>query len=423
MNSIRAIARRSTKTTVQIPATFEPVGEYADQLARLAAILLMRTAMTEERRDFGHYFDIHRDEFRDEFGGGWHLIKRESIEQGLLEEQPSRARKVDSTNSKSRGCYSVGEHAIGYRLASQHRHAITSTYVMGRRPRTKTKKLKRCTEDALTLVLKDRLALVEVPEWVRPSDQWGQFSLNRIWANDIYAGRCEHGRLHTNFTAIAKTVRSTLVVKNDPKIPLVSLDIKNAQPLIMGATLTQSQSHISLCGTLMRFLELCEQGQLYEHILNRVHEGVAEPYLIKDGHNQYWVDPKTWNREHVKKAFLICLFDRVDSMKRNPVFKVLEAEFREIAAQAIAKKQDRYQALAGECQREESRLMIDGVARRFAEQFLFEPIVTIHDELIVAENRVDAAISLIFDEFGRLGIKPKLNVKLLSETAPESVNV
>jgi hypothetical protein len=127
------------------------------------------------------------------------------------------------------------------------------------------------------------------------------------------------------------------------------------------------------------------------------------------------VDPSEWNRNKVKRAFLICVFDRVEAMQQNPVYQVLRKHFPAVADYIVHAKRNGYQGLAQECQKLESKLMIDGVAGAMLEAFPESPILTVHDEIIVPVDRLGDVKRLIETEFTKFGVRPTVKQTLFGE--------
>lgn len=390
------------RSTVHIPRGYVPIGEHSDQLARFASMMLRLTSMTEERRRFGHFIDLNSNTMRKMFGGAqWHHVKREAIESGLIEEN---------------GSWQVGHHSIGYRLCRRFRDGKTEDYKLRRKPRSKKTSELFLTPTGVRLF--ERLRLVSLPN-MKVNKPWLRYLLDRIAVGDYYASVCDFGRFHSNFTGLPKETRSQIYGSQ----PLSAIDIRNTQPLLIGALAhihttphtphiphTPHTPHIPLCCTLFHFLDLCQRGEIYDWIQERLRTGEIPAFQVRSGRNSYWEDPQTWDRARVKKAFIICLFDRVSSTLTNPIYLLFERHFPPVAEFVIRSKQSEYQQLAHLCQRMESTLMIEGVARRFMDAFPDEPIVTIHDELIVPTSRIGHVMDLIRDEFALLGVVPNLAI-------------
>ncbi|MFN7891391.1 MAG: hypothetical protein ACK5OC_13955 [Pirellula sp.] len=384
-----------------VPLGYQPAGPFRDQLARLAHRLLLLTSITTERRERGHYIPMYDDTWRSLFGGKSSEVKKAAIASGLIERN---------------GRYSVGNFPQSYRLARQYRSGRFNAIELTRKPRMKKRLL--CDRDRLGEVgrrLTDRFSDFSLPSTLSPSNPWDCFALNRLLAKDFYSMRCDFGRFHSNFTSIPKLFRSSLTLNSGDT--LASIDIRNVQPLLLGLvtrrhTQHRRNQHIPICHTLNEYLRLCEAGQIYEFCLDCFRNAEVDPYWIPHPSRKGFVcDPARWDRQKVKQAFVICLFDRVEATKSNPIFRILNKHFPEIAEYIIQSKNHKYQTLARNCQQMESQLMIDGVAASFMARHPDSPILTIHDEIIVPESLVDSLTNIITNRFQLAGVTPSLKIE------------
>lgn len=384
-----------------VPRGYQPSGPYRDQLARLAHKFLLLTSITTERRELGHYIPMYDATWRLLFGGRSSEIKQAAINSGLIEKN---------------GKYSVGNFPQSYRLARQYRNGRFDPIELTRKPRMKKPMVS--DYDRLGDVgrrLTDQFDCFALPSTLTPSNPWDCFALNRLLAKDYYSMRCDFGRFHSNFTSIPKLFRRSLTLKSGDT--LASIDIRNIQPLLLGLvtrrhTQTSLSQHIPICHTLNEYLGLCEAGQIYEFCLGCFRNGEVDRFWISlPSGKKYLCDPAQWDRTKVKRAFVICLFDRIEETKSNPIFRILNKHFPEVANFVINAKQDGYQALAHLCQRMESQLMIDGVAASFMVRHPDAPILTVHDEIIVPAPLVDSLTYIITNRFQLAGATPSLHIE------------
>jgi hypothetical protein len=158
---------------------------------------------------------------------------------------------------------------------------------------------------------------------------------------------------------------------------------------------------------ITNYIELCERGELYEY-LERCCRGrlTLRDCIPADRWHRYGTD-RPLTRKDVKRQFLVMLFADVATTTRMPLFDIVATEWPALADYIIDAKRDCYQNLARDCQRLESRLMIDGAAG----SLLVEPsipIVTIHDAILTTAAHVPAVEAAVIAEFGRLGVTPKI---------------
>lgn len=443
-----------SKYSIIVPAGYNPTGEYRDQLLRLASYLLELTSQTKQRMTLGYFIDIHSSVWEELFGAAdAYRVKRLAIQSGLLEENSS---------------YLPGLYSKSYRLTNQHRSGKFEPVLLDRKPRARKASLSFKNLDETGWKLADRLRSFKVPSDIMPRIPWEEYQLYKLRAGDFYACRCQYRRFHSNYTSLSKRIRHSL--KIDTNSPLASIDVVSMQPMLIGVLSERessptkivsgikhesktNQPHQSqtpsnqdtttritnkqhahstsktICPLLFHeqreteqgpsFLDLCISGEIYEFVLQKLLVGNFQPYRVRLVNGREWqVNPSKWKRKHVKKSFLVCIFDQIQSMKRNPVWHVIEKYFPEIASYILKVKSDEdYQALARRCQQFESSIMIDGIAAKFMESFPDSPILTVHDEVIVSAEMIEELENIFYERFAMYGIRPSLKAKRLGMTA------
>lgn len=396
---------------IVVPQGFAPSGEHADRLARLANELLIWTCMTEERQEFGHWIDVPSAHWRSMFGANRYAsVLAEAEACGLIERRQS---------------YAVGRFPKAIRLTTRYRSGGHSLYELTRPARSRA--ADKCTSEVERTLL-DRMRLVELGE-VPECSAWTATQIALIWRGQLRATRCQYGRLHTSYGSLPKRVRSRLVAVDGQK--LTSIDVKNCQPLLLGHYAQQAPTtrHTTMCTTIPgcggvgEYLDLCARGEVYEFIVDRLRgrDVVVDPRSVTAklrgrkvpkslrGREVTWVEnPATWNRDKVKRNVQVCVFADVPTMEQTPVYQVIRQYWPGVAEYLVWRKSEgRYQGVAEDCQRLESRLMIDGVAMAFAKRFPGVPLVTIHDELMVPTELAGVAKSMIEDAFrDAVGVVP-----------------
>jgi len=379
-----------------VPSGYSPDGPHHDTLSRLAHLMMLRTSTTDERKHKRHFINISDETWRRWFGGASSKVKKAAKETGLIE---------------SNECYSAGRWSKGYHLAKQFSNGCFDTVVLKRKPRERKTTLGNVSEDAIGAKLHAKFVEFIPPTNVKPKNPWSKFSLNRLHAQDHYSTRCQYGRFHSNFTGLPKEMRMGLTIKTGE--PLASIDATNIQPLLIGIIARQQHQRSSklllpICHTISEYISLGEAGQNYEFAQEKLKAGDVGSYDVTNWEEEevFQVDPSKWSRDQVKKAFLICVFDTIEAMKLNPIYQVLVKYFPAVAQYIVQVKQGGHQELAKECQRLESKIMIDGVAGAMLKAFPESPILTIHDEIIVPVSRIGDVRQLIKAEFAKLGACP-----------------
>jgi hypothetical protein len=380
--------------------------------------MLFHTSLTEERRDKGHWIGIHSDHWREMFHGDASKVLKAGQDCGLIERN---------------GKYSVGRFPKSYRLASEYRTGAHVPYELAMPPKSKIgrpglvagKNLKEAGEKLLA-----RMPWVELGN-VRKMDlprsergrHWVELQIGTVKAGHLRAMRCEYGRLHTSYTPLPKAVRRHLVGRDGQK--LSSVDVSNCQPLILGILASRSiqpaadapRYHMLHAGGLGDYLGRCEEGQLYEFLVERMHAGdggteVRQVDFVKNGmHMTIEVDPAKADRDTVKKEFMVCLFSDVERMRSMPIYRIVERFWPALADYLVATKStEGYASVAEACQRMESDLMIEGVAMEFMRRHPNAPIFTVHDEINCPVDLAGEVKELIEAAFRRKGVAAKTKV-------------
>lgn len=271
--------------------------------------------------------------------------------------------------------------------------------------------------------------------------------LERLHEEDWYFVADRQGRVHHNVSCLKRELRQFLRVDGEP---LVELDISNSQPLFCGLTyfiwlkngcsfadlhssdplsgaLRLNEEHLELliatrsylsstkkqkegkgkgiplrCPPLgivnndaMRYLVLCEQGQLYEYLAEKAGEDLSD-YATRNKFKQ--------------KVFSHVMFARKKHMD-NSLAQVFKQEFPSIYELVMDAKHKDKSRLAGWMQQVESDLVIDRVVKRFIEERPNAFILTIHDSVLTKKRDAKFVRKLFQQEFGRFRVSPKLNVK------------
>ena len=76
-------------------------------------------------------------------------------------------------------------------------------------------------------------------------------------------------------------------------------------------------------------------------------------------------------------------------------------------------KRDNYREAARECQRFESRMMIDGVAGELMDRYPDMPILTVHDAILAHEENLDLVREVVRRVWlSEAGVEPRIKIKL-----------
>ncbi len=242
------------------------------------------------------------------------------------------------------------------------------------------------------MALTARLDHFYVSDDAIPANYWDRYQLDCIRRGEVYSIRDEYGRFHSTFTSLSKSLRKHLRTKTDDQ--LTTIDITNCQPLLLGIVASR-QSPSPYCDTLTAWLDLTQQGEIYEYAADKLTE----------------ITGRKWGREDAKGKFLPFMFDQLWRMRRHDLWKVFEKDFPSILDCIRRIKSERYQALSHQLFILETEILLDGVAATFMRSRPDAPILTIHDELIVPSQYSDEVREIIETDFEKYGVKPSVKVE------------
>ena len=172
---------------------------------------------------------------------------------------------------------------------------------------------------------------------------------------------------------------------------LYEIDIKNSQLTFLALEMRRAGVDCPV------FFECCEQGQLYE--------AVAEQCGA--------------TRDQVKRAITQkALFSPNDAYcQRGKIKKAFDGLFPEAAKFIFESKvkKDGHKHFARHLQRVESQFMIDTVCNRLRRERQVGFITPIHDSLLFLPADGDHIMNVMVEEFGKLGLRPRLEIKPVGE--------
>lgn len=386
---------------IDIPHGTRPTN---DKMAILLAELLAATATTKERRD-GFWIPFHSHQWREILGSRYKATIRETVKAGYI-----------AVNNH----YSAGRFPKSYRLAKRFRLPETQPYILGR-TRSTASRVRIDETDTVGQFLVDQFKRVRLKGTVTG---WDGFCAAQIRNGSFYATRCQYGRFHSTFTGLKRAVRSQLTVDGQQ---VSEIDVANCQPLILGLLARHTPHNpqpntppntqitpYSICGAFLtdqnitNYIELCERGELYEFLQGRCSGQLTLRDCIPADRWHRYGEDRPLMRKDLKRQFLVMMFADIATTKRMPIFDVVATEWPALADFILDAKRDCYQNLARDCQRLESRLMIDGAVGSLLVAEPSIPILTIHDAILTTATYIPAVKSAIIAEFGRHGMTPKI---------------
>ncbi len=402
-----------------IPESYTPTGEFADELAILADTLLVETFGSEARQQ-GFYVPFSSRRWKRMFHASRYTkIKQAAITSGMIE-----------VNER----YSVDNFSKSIRLRNEHRDGRFKEYRL-----TKTKRPSFRNRNI------DFESLGDIGRWL--VGHFSQFRFNetaraercleipqvrlgfrKIENQGWHAKRCGFGkRFHSNFTNLKSELRKHLLIHGRNE-RTAAIDITACQPLMLGLTVKNGydigtedltklgKQWITTCGAnhdVHEWIDFCEKGRIYEEIQEWFKSGYVAPQTIHtDKGYSFPSDPHDFDRKDVKKSLIVAMFQPARDMIDNAAFQVMLAAFPSIAGYMVLVKQQDHKRLAKACQRMESRIMIDGVCGELMRTHPYEPILTVHDEIICGESHVPTVVSCIQRQFARFGTNVHVKAEL-----------
>lgn len=209
-------------------------------------------------------------------------------------------------------------------------------------------------------------------------------NLERLRRGDFGAMRDKTaGRLHTCVTNMKSEFRKCLKMDGEE---LVEIDISYCQPTLLSHLIKGYRNEWS------KYVELLQTHDFYD-----------------------WISSETrtlgYNREKCKKAiFSQMLFCDNKTSDRSAFFAKFKQHFPKLSREMRGIKITNYKRLAVLLQRVESKLIIDGVLKKFSQEEI--PCLTVHDAVLVKKSdleRAKAFMDQCLTDF--LGFQPKLSVK------------
>jgi len=213
-----------------------------------------------------------------------------------------------------------------------------------------------------------------------------RYALNMIQDGYYHAAADDYGRFHSNVTNLKRELRSVLRVSGRP---LSEIDIKNSQLLFLALEMKKDGAD---CGD---FLDRCQQD-VYKYIANEANV----------------------TRDKVKKAITQrALFSENDKpCQRSPIKQTFDRLFPQVALYLHQAKdqKDGHKLLAQQLQQAESDFVVGTVCERIRREKRVTFITTIHDSVLFLPKDGEYIMQVMLDEFSKLGVTPRLEVKTLA---------
>jgi hypothetical protein len=132
------------------------------------------------------------------------------------------------------------------------------------------------------------------------------------------------------------------------------------------------------------------------------------------GSHGFLIQPSRWTIKQLKRNLLVALYSPAEDMLAAPAFRAFQQRFPEVAEYVLSLKANDYKALAHQLQQMESSIIIHGVCADLMRSYPHVPLLTIHDELIIAEQYAELAKELLHSHFGKYGLVPYIRQEALN---------
>ncbi|MBB3207486.1 hypothetical protein FHS27_003311 [Rhodopirellula rubra] len=421
------LPKREPLARVAVPRSVElPSGVEGDNWALFLSTLALHTSLTRERRDHGHWVNLHNQNLSTLLGRSYRRRIDAMIDAGI----------VERNDRYSTGMEGVKAFTKSYRIAEQHRTGQSRQHCITSRPVAK-KVAKTYAVDPENLGQAgmhyrecfNKLRLDEAAaEDPKLTNHWDQWTIARWHNRQEFAKRCDYGRYHGLTSQLPKRARKHLRTINGEDIVVV--DVSACQPLITGHLAHQhtTGNHPPQRAPLpydarfskmeknktkpdvARWIELCESKSFYRYFFDSIQtfDGDTTATIKLQSGRTIRTDMREMPERSIKRATLIPVFDRTDAMRRSPIFRIIERDFPTIANFIVAAKESGHQRLACLLQRTESGLMIDGLGNELRKRHPGVTAQPIHDAIVVPVSFAATAAELIREQFGRVGLSPSV---------------
>ena len=347
MNILPPVAQVAIPSNVVLPP-----GVAGDNWALFLSIISLFTSQTKERRRDGHWINFHSKYLSSLLGRKYRIRINAMIATGIIE---------------SNDRYSTGQPGIispftkSYRLASKYRTGQSRLHELSSRP-TIGKVIKAYEVDPENLKAAgihyrscfDQFTL-DGAAATDPNltNQWDRWTIARWFNGQEFAHRCVYGRYHSLMTQLPRHARRHLQTLGHDALSVV--DVSACQPLLLGYLASQATAHATpgtpLLPYVARFskssvirntvpydlawwIELCESGSIYRHFYQEIqtHVGSTTTTIITPTGQRRDVDLRAYSEKQIKRASLIPIFDKIDAMKRSPIFAIILRDFPTVAS-------------------------------------------------------------------------------------------
>lgn len=260
-------------------------------------------------------------------------------------------------------------------------------------------------------------------------------SIDKIYRENFFFNVDEKvGRLHTNLTNLNSELRNFLSYEGQS---LVSIDLKNSQPFLLSALLSESfwqekssnEGHISFLSfssllsssktslpplmlakikkltdnqDLKRFKKLVSNGLIYEYISEQLKQKIIVGFEDE------------LPRKKIKEIVFTMLFtdNRFIGQKEAQSKRVFRELFPSVYELIKILQRNNKKRLPLLLQSIESQLILNVIAKRIQQERPNLPIFTIHDSIVTVKGNENYVAKVIIDEATKcIGSKPSLSIE------------
>jgi hypothetical protein len=327
--------------------------------------------------------------------------------------------------------YAIGKKCMGYRLAPGYRRTrrvVCTNEVLTRRIRRVNSKRERALTPThrwlwgkLGRLAFDMDRAVSIIATLRPEpsscltiseyrEQRAEFC-QKLADGEHYFDCDRYGRVHTLLTSLDRELRCCLSVGGRP---LVGLDLKNSQPLIVGMVARQFYSSKN---APRRLSAMAFGGARHPYAYKLFRGGGSsssppdvEAYVRECERGTFYESLMTPGEDRgafKEKFYTEVLFGR--NRYHSPLKKKFELRYPHVAHMLRVLKKNEYQRSAWVMQHFEASIFIHRICGRILREGPLLPLYTIHDSILTVPDAVGYVRSVILEEFAKLGVRPRLH--------------
>lgn len=267
---------------------------------------------------------------------------------------------------------------------------------------------------------------------------------------------CEFGRVYNNLTGLKRSLRRHLRVDGEP---LVSCDVRNSQPLLVGllCLLAFRRRNEGFPGfnsfDRLQIAQIVSNMEIDQDFLDSISHQATGRRGGGDGDLQYDVVFDKSSLLHdvpddLRRYVLLCeggrlyddLMDMIggdqqdrDAFKKRlftQVFygrnfveggltRLFAEQYRTVMEIIRAIKRPDYRRLSHHMLRAESAIVIGRSVRRCAEEGIWA--ATIHDSIVTTPEHAGAVVGIMEQAFGSVGVRPTIKVTAFDEEAQDAL--